>query len=300
MADTRSPEDAFDKVAAEVRVEIIRAFAQYRREEFADGTFPDRAALPVTASFTELFERVDVRDSGKFNYHLQELLGSFVTKADDGGYRLTMAGRTVAGSVLAGAYEGRAIEPTPIEAACPRCGGDLLASYEDGRFTVECADAHRMLSTVLPSGAVQDRSVTDLLALATRRQRHLFSLLRESACPFCYGAVSTTAGRTDLVRGDEHGVEAVCTGCGQLFAGDFEMYLSGFAPLMSFYADHGLAPHDSYVWELRAAQTGRTTRITQRTPKRISVRIDLDDERFVVTLDESATVTGTTRRPLTD
>jgi hypothetical protein len=150
-----------------------------------------------------------------------------------------------------------------------------------------------MLSTVLPTGAAEERSVTDLLDLATRRQRHVFGLLREGACPFCYGQLSVTAGPTDLVKGDEFGVEAVCTRCGQLFAGDFEMYLSTLPAVASFYADHDRSPRERHVWELRAAQDERA--VTAADDGSVRYRIELGEEALVVTVDRDGTVASTRR-----
>ena len=297
-SDPHDPEEVFDKVASDVRVDIIKAFAQYWREEVASGELPDRDDLPITLSFTEVFDRISIDDSGKFNYHLKKLLGSFVTTGPDDDYRLTMAGQAIAGSILSGAYAGRELEPTRLDSGCPRCGDSLNAAYTDGRVTVTCQNEHRMLSTALPTGAIEGRSVIDLLALATQRQRHLFELLRSGACLFCYGSVSTTAGATDLVRGDEFGVEGVCTRCGQLFAGDFEMYLSTLPAFTSFYADHGLSPQSRYIWELRAEQDDREVTMEEQTG-RVSYHVELEGETFLATIGTDATVLST-RRTATD
>jgi hypothetical protein len=298
VSESYDPEKVFDKVASDVRVEIIKAFAQYRREEIASGDLPERDGLPITLSFTDVFDRTSTDDSGKFNYHLKKLLGSFVTTGPDGDYRLTMAGQAIAGSILSGAYAGQELGPTSLDSACPRCGDSLNAAYRDGRVTVACQNEHRMLSTALPTGAVEGRSVIDLLALATQRQRHLFGLLRSGACLFCYGSVLTTAGSTELVRGDDFGVEGVCTRCGQLFAGDFEMYLSTLPAFTSFYADHGLSPRSQHIWELRAEQNGRAVSMKEETGT-VSYRAELEGEAFLATIDTDATVIAT-RRTTTD
>jgi DNA-binding transcriptional ArsR family regulator len=60
--------DAFGTLADETRLAILRALA------LADG--------PVR--FSDLRERVGVRDTGRFNYHLSQLRERFVEKRDDG------------------------------------------------------------------------------------------------------------------------------------------------------------------------------------------------------------------------
>lgn len=49
--------------------------------------------------FSELTRRVDVHDTGRFNYHLRRLRGTLVRKTEDG-YRLTDRGIVVAEAVL--------------------------------------------------------------------------------------------------------------------------------------------------------------------------------------------------------
>lgn len=85
-------EDLTDSLAVlgnEIRMSILRELAD------ADGVL----------SFTELRERVDIRDSGKFNYHLKKLCEYFVRETD-GGYELGHAGTRI----IAVGYEDSVIE----------------------------------------------------------------------------------------------------------------------------------------------------------------------------------------------
>lgn len=96
-------EDALSALTHEVRVAILR--------ELADA----EEAL----SFTDLKERVDVRDAGRFNYHLGQLRDRFLRETD-GGYDLTYRGE----SLLLAAdptpdVDGAALAP---DGDCPVCG----------------------------------------------------------------------------------------------------------------------------------------------------------------------------------
>ena len=73
----------------ERRVAIVRELA-------AAGAVP---GSPVTISFSELLERVGIRDSGQFNYHLGRLRGRFVDRTDEG-YRLTPTGAALGETIL--------------------------------------------------------------------------------------------------------------------------------------------------------------------------------------------------------
>jgi hypothetical protein len=101
MADNmQNPTDALSVLGNEIRMTILR--------ELADAD----SAL----SFTELRERVGIRDSGKFNYHLTKLCAYFVRETD-GGYELGHAGSRV---ISAAGYEDRV--DTDAGECCPVCG----------------------------------------------------------------------------------------------------------------------------------------------------------------------------------
>ncbi len=92
---------ALSALAHEARVDILRALADADR--------------PL--SFTELKSRVDLADSGRFNYHLGELRDHFVRRAEEG-YALTYRGRSL---VVAGG-NGVRVDDAPDDATCPVCG----------------------------------------------------------------------------------------------------------------------------------------------------------------------------------
>lgn len=75
------------------------------------------------ASFSEIREAVGMRDSGRFNYHLDGLVGRLVRRTDEG-YELTQSGVHHNGSFEAGAYTTAAsLEPITLEDPCSTCGG---------------------------------------------------------------------------------------------------------------------------------------------------------------------------------
>jgi hypothetical protein len=94
---SESPDDgddleaAFSLVANELRFQILQALWEAQRTD----------ELPVP--FSELFDSVEVGDSGQFNYHLDKLVPRFVRDADDG-YELTFAGEQVIGAAASGVY----------------------------------------------------------------------------------------------------------------------------------------------------------------------------------------------------
>jgi hypothetical protein len=96
--------DALGALTHEVRADILRELAD------ADGPLP----------FSTLRERVGVRDSGRFNYHLTALCRGFVREAD-GGYDLTHRGERVV--LVAGAERPlQTVETAGDDGTCPVCG----------------------------------------------------------------------------------------------------------------------------------------------------------------------------------
>lgn len=105
MADTPDPIEAFEALSDETRLGIVRTLAARRCER------PDAPTL----SFSALRERVGVRDSGTFNYHLNRLLRTFVRKTGEG-YELDADGMR-----LIDVADGR-VEPGDSAGGCPVCG----------------------------------------------------------------------------------------------------------------------------------------------------------------------------------
>lgn len=73
----------FDLLSDESRLEIIGALYRAGSHSPSD---------PL--SFSALFDRTGITDTGQFNYHLRRLRGPFVEKTDDG-YCLTTSGAII-------------------------------------------------------------------------------------------------------------------------------------------------------------------------------------------------------------
>lgn len=71
-AGESAPVETFSLLANEDRLAILKAVVRAdKREE-------------TPFSFSTLREAVDIRDSGRFSYHLQELTSHFLTRSTDG------------------------------------------------------------------------------------------------------------------------------------------------------------------------------------------------------------------------
>lgn len=108
------PDDAFGVLGNETRIEILQTLGE-----------ADEAL-----SFTELRDRVGIRQGGQFNYHLEKVVGHFVGKTEEG-YILRQPGRRVVQAVLSGAVTDEPdLDYTEIDEECWWCGAPIVVRYQ--------------------------------------------------------------------------------------------------------------------------------------------------------------------------
>lgn len=119
-----SPDEAFVALGNETRIQALQVLG--------------RVESPL--SFTDLRKRVGMEDPGQFNYHLDKLKGHFIRQVGDK-YALRESGSRVVQAVLSGAVTGsEGLEPTPLDAPCPLCGGSIAIQFAEERVLVKCRD----------------------------------------------------------------------------------------------------------------------------------------------------------------
>jgi hypothetical protein len=187
MADAA---ERFELLANETRMAIVRALASERRVNWE----------PSGMTFARLRRAAAVRDGGRFNYHLERLLGTYVEQRGDT-YVLTDAGLEVVDAVLAGAYGDDDSSTTgEIDATC-HCGRSLTATHEGVSFRTHCPEHGIVFSTTLPAGATAGRSPTELAELAVRDARQDVEWAQRGVCFRCWGRMD---GRVVLGRPTRH------------------------------------------------------------------------------------------------
>jgi hypothetical protein len=258
-------EAAFGAVADELRVSILR--------ELWDAEGP--------LAFSDLRDRLDVRDSGRFNYHLGKLRGRFVEQSDEG-YKLRFAGRRLVTALYSGVYtEEASVEPTPTEGSCFECGGDLQARYEDESANVECADCGvTLVGTEIPPAFVDGREDD----LATAIDGYLRTLIRQSTdgfCPRCSGSM------TGSLEAGEHGPVAAyeCQRCGGEFPGLASMLAFDHPAVVAFYYERGRNIREVPVWQLGWLDD------VEFDGDDAVVTVELDGDELPIRIDDSLTVT---------
>lgn len=280
-----SPAEAFALVGHEHRVAILRALLAESRE----GEYP--------ASFARLRERAGIEVSAQFSYHLDELTGHFVRRTDEG-YELRYAGWEIATSILAGTYNERAeFGPTPIPGACPECGGaDLEAAYREEWFSIRCdACGSRHIRYPLPPGAIESRSLDEVLSAFDRYVRTQMELAQDGVCPGCFGVmeVRSAAGEADESGFPNDRVAIYdCQRCGNRLYPPLGLFLLADEHVRRFLRDHGRPPAETPFWEFAFCVSDAGVTVHATEPWQAHVEISVDGETLVVSVDADLRVTS--------
>lgn len=269
-----SPGRAFRLLGEETRLAILRALWE------ADGE-----AVP----FSTLRERVGNPDSGRFNYHLGELAGHFVSKVGDG-YALTQAGREVVRAVLAGAITRRPeIAPVEVDGECADCGGPLVLRY-DGHAAIECPEcgATPMWNEFPPAG-VAERTPEEVATALERWTRSRFRLAVEGVCPSCAGRTSTEV----VASGDEPDAAATlhrCRNCKYEARVPLFAHVIDHPAVVAHYREHGVDVTELPYREQYGLGREFEVTATGGDPWSAVVRIPGWDGRLRLTVDDGVDV----------
>lgn len=270
--------DAFGTLADPLRVRILRGLWE-RRE-------------PVT--FAELRKSVGVPDSGRFNYHLGELVGEFVRKTE-AGYALRPAGVHAVNAVAAGEFTDRPTFDAPVDADCPVCDGSLRATYRDGEFAVACDDCGTEVTQgTFPPRGVEQRDGEELLAAYSRRIRHQLSLADDGVCPFCGGRTGFQVDPEAEFDYPRLPAVSECSGCdGRMYATLGLLALDRPA-VASFLRERGVGIDDRPFWEFPFCVSEEAVELASADPVSAELRVTAAGETLRVTFDRDADIVATT------
>lgn len=277
---TDAPADAFALLGSEVRIDILRTLAE------DDPTGFDHHAL----SFSEIYDRVDVGDSGQLSYHLDKLTGHFLRKTEEG-YRLRYAGRKVVWAIRAGTFVDGEEREFEADGTCYACGERTLrARAANGWIAVDCRSCGtHHASNPLPPWNLEEGSPDRVLRTLDRVVRHRTSLVGEGICPECSGPVAPSI-REDPSEEFDVGVVPVfrCAHCGYWFTPTFGLLALEDRTVEAFLIDRGTDPEERPYWDVPICVDDGHTTVRSREPWRVDVAIEMDDERLRATFDGDA------------
>lgn len=246
--------DAFELLGNETRLAILLALWEAYVPHSEGNGVP----------FSDLRERVGIRDSGQFNYHLGKLEGRFIKKSENG-YELRRSGRKLVQSIISGTgIEEPTLEPTEIDVPCPECGAPTAITYENVfayQVCTECPgfgdprDEHPagvlVAWTFEPTG-LSSRSAEEVFTASTIKNFGRIAMRFEEICPDCSGPVEWSldicenhevvsgqrcpnCGRSNAIL-----VRETCTVCKSAGHGSPGIKVLLHPAVISFYYEHGV------------------------------------------------------------
>lgn len=272
------------------RLRILLALAERYDEAWSSGWL----------SFSELRERVGVEDTSRFSYHLDELQDEFVRKVD-GRYRPSVAALEIVSALRAGTYDdgGAAIERQPTEYDCPHCEESLVASYRDHRLYVGCPDHGAAVAYPTPPRAAADRSLAAVVDLSLRKHAADVRLLRQGACPHCWGTAGLSFPRESVPESylldDAVYGTAACDACWLSYPIPVAHTVLGHPAVETLYAEQGLGPAAA---QLGPHDLARVTDVVLPGSEQPAARltVGLDNGPLVLELDGTGSVRDHWRR----
>lgn len=283
IVERAEPDEMFALLADDTRLAIINALWEVEEH---------------TASFSTLREHVGLRDSGKFNYHLDRLVDAFVVKTPEG-YRLTEAGHRVIGTIEAGAYTAEAdIEPLELEEPCATCGGELTLTYDRDIVEVTCGSCGFISEFGVPPNVFAGVAREDIPTVASQYLRTKFQHIANGFCAYCDGATDPSLESIgDLFSGDEQFEEDiedapigqyVCSRCGMTATATLSLALHGHPAVVAFHHERGYDVSDQPVWSLTGIDP-ETQYFLETEPPTATVRFHVDEDHLDLTVDETLT-----------
>jgi len=278
-AEPLDPADAFSLLSGPIRLDIVRALWEAGRGN------------PVP--FSELYGRIDVSDSSKFNYHCQQLIPQYVRKSG-GGYRLTQAGERVALAVNASIYTANPeMEHFDVSGSCYDCGSaDLRGEYVGGRFRIDCRDCdNRVLNVGVSPSATNERSPAEFVDAYEVWARTRVEQASSGVCPVCSGPMEpglSEPGRDTL----DIDVQAVfdCTVCDRRVVSSFGELALWHDDVESFLKERDESLVERPFWAVEQAMTDRHATLVSEDPFRYRVEFPVDDDVCTVEFDDDLDV----------
>lgn len=307
---------AFELLSHEVRLSILLALW----EKYD----PDETNQAV--SFSELYDSVEVSDSGNFTFHLDKLTDHFVEKTDDG-YELRNAGYKIVQAVIGGAgLEERTLPPTEIAMDCYRCGATVELTYQNERLYLMCTACEGNVgatsTTPSPTGTIAAHSFNPA-GLTNRTPGEVFvagtielfkniELCIRGVCPRCSGPVDSSIHICDRHEptpneacpncGTPHEVRVryVCSACKHRETYPAQAAVHGHPAIIAFCNEHGIErtfdlDNPEACGRLWSGPLQKEHTLVSKDPVRVRISLAGDGESLHLTLDEALDVVDVTK-----
>ncbi|MFA9427822.1 ArsR family transcriptional regulator [Natronorubrum sp. A-ect3] len=278
--------DAITSLGNSQRLQILLALGEVEREHHE---------RRHTKTFTELYDAVDIDSSSQFSYHLNQLVGQFVSETPNG-YRLTYSGTKIVRVIRSGVYESTsAFDDREISGACLFCDETtLLATLDIDQFRIRCTSCDAILITdFCPQSQTRDRTTTEIIESYCYRIWSMYIQLRGGICPECFGPVDTVVDQYEHDESVQHIHNSSCRECQFLVSMPIEVPVAFHPAVLTLFWEHGISVLDVPLWELYEYITSDVIvmEIVSDEPFEARFTVTLNDESLALRMDDTVTVT---------
>jgi len=297
IPESLSLEEATRIIGNEMRIRILIELGT---------AWNDEQMVTEHLPYTELKQRVDVDNSGRFNYHLEKLVGPFVDQSETG-YHLNVPGRKLYWTIVSGTLTDRADTETIEIAPCPQCDGELLMERHSGHnCQIVCQQCdQKFFSIAFSPRGFEDRTHEEAVEAFYLKFHHYVSMLREGLCPNCDGRVTVTVtdSLNEFWEGDywEEGYESevrttfLCSTCSTFSTGDIPTVALTTPPVRRFFRDHDRDPRRCHDWDDVFIAAEQSVTVLDEDPIEVGLSFELENERLDVHLGNDMRVLNTRR-----
>ncbi|WP_255171197.1 winged helix-turn-helix domain-containing protein [Natrononativus amylolyticus] len=284
------PEEAFAALTDETRLKILQVLWESDIQ---------------TVTFSELRRAVGMRDPGQFNYHLDKLVGQFVTKTDEG-YRLTQAGKHVNGAIASGMYTAHGtIDPIVLDHSCQKSGEAIMLRYENETVQVGCGSCSFCPSgwkAPVPPAVFAGYDRDEIPEVVSRYFRTKVQQVTNGFCPYCNGQMKSAVKLFDTMgdgpspadRSEELNdlsldpvVRFDCQRCSaRSRIALYHALLLTDPVVTSFYCENGVVVQERPIWEISELSPARID-IESRNPVQVNVMYRVDESTLIIVVDET-------------
>ena len=279
--DRPAPETALAVLASEHRLSILQAFY----EAYEPGTIEVDRSL----SFTEIYERTDTTSTAQLSYHVEKLVGRYLTETADG-YALTYAGVKLRQALRTGTYtDVPDREAIPIEEDCPVCNTAALeARCVENYVEIYCTDHGDAIGLLPFPPSRSGHGNGEFLRALNRYHRYQFGLAIDGICPECGGEIEPVFElHDDPDRQHDAWLRLSCETCGWWRGMPSLFAVLEHPVVVGFYADHGENVRDRPFWYLGA---NWDEEILSEDPLRVAISTRLDGDELRVAVDDDLDV----------
>ena len=260
--------DAFEQLAHPGRLSIVRALLESRRTSDSPHV-----------SFTELRDRSTIDDTGQFNYHLSELLGTYVRKTEDG-YCISEFGHRVLAPLVGGAFDPTwSVDPLESPGSCPECREQLRIEQSETVLQLVCEGGHTLNSGLLGyPEAVAQRSAPAAVEVLGLLNIQGIEAAVAGVCPLCHGDVDGEITLDETQTHNAYLFHAPCETCGNQFTTTVGSCVTTHPAVVAFLWEHGIDARTTPPWQFPFHWPG-SERVVSEEPLRLALEVESEGLR---------------------